>query len=545
MENYRRIILTILFFLILGSGWAQVNRYMVFFTDKNNSEYTPSKPEEFLSQRAIARRNKYQIPITVQDLPVNTSYVEALSNMGIDVFHRSRWFNAVLVQMEESLISSVETLPAVKKVLFVAPGERLIKSSILRTAASINEESSRKSVLTNAIQNNMLGVDLMHEDGITGNNILIGIFDAGFTGVNQSIYFNHLIENNKILATRDFIRNTDNVFQYDDHGTGVLSTIAGYEEAVYEGIAYDASIILCVTEDVPTEYVIEEYNWLFAAEYADSLGVDIINTSLGYNTFDDASMDYTFEDMNGDIALITQATDLAASKGIICVVSVGNEGNNGWKKLVAPADADSALAVGAVNSELEYINFSSTGPTSDNRIKPDVVSLGQGTKIVQYNGEIATGSGTSFASPLIAGLAAGLWQIYPELNNMEIIDLIKRGSSQYLQPDTLLGFGIPSYSRIRSLITALEDEPLASRFSIYPNPVENKKLFVEYLREPLNESVQIDIFDVKGSKVYELNIQYFDRSHKIELDLSGIKQGVYVLNLLYGKFKGSAKIIIP
>jgi serine protease AprX len=518
---------------------------MVFFTDKNNSQYTPAKPEEFLSQRAIERRNRYQIPVTIQDLPVNANYVEALSNMGIDVFHRSRWFNAVLVQMEENMISSVESLATVKKVLFVAPGERLIKSTALRAAASINEESLRKSVLTNAIQNNMLGVDLMHEDGITGKNILIGIFDAGFTGVNQSMYFSHLVENNKILATRDFIRNTDNVFQYDDHGTGVLSTIAGYEESVYEGIAYDAGIILCVTEDVPTEYVIEEYNWLFAAEYADSMGVDIINTSLGYNTFDDDSMDYTYEDMNGDIALITQATDLAASRGIVCVVSVGNEGNNGWKKLVAPADADSALAVGAVNSELEYINFSSTGPASDNRTKPDVVALGQGTKIVQYNGEIVTGSGTSFASPLIAGLAAGLWEIYPELNNMEIIDLIKRGSSQYLEPDTLLGYGIPDYSRIRSLITALEDVPLASRFSIYPNPVENKKLFVEYLREPLNESVQIDIFDVKGSKVYELSTRYFDHSHKIELDLSGIKKGVYVLNLLYGKFNGSAKIIIP
>ncbi len=518
---------------------------MVFFTDKDNSEYNLSKPEEFLSQRAIDRRNRYGIPVTFQDLPVNDNYIAELSNLGIDVFHKSRWFNAVLVQMEEGMVSTVENLETVKKVIFVAPGERLIKNSGLRAATSVNEKSFRKSDLTNDIQNNMLGVNLMHEDGFTGKGILIGIFDAGFTGVDQSIYFNHLLENNKILATRDFIRNTDNVFQYDDHGTGVLSTIAGYAESVYEGIAYDADIILCVTEDVPTEYVVEEYNWLFAAEFADSLGVDIINTSLGYNTFDDASMDYTYEDMNGDIALITQATDLAASKGIVCIVSVGNEGNNGWKKLVAPADADSALAVGAVNTNLEYINFSSTGPSFDKRIKPDVVALGQGTKIVQYNGELGTGSGTSFASPLIAGLAAGLWQIYPELNNMELIGLIKEGSSQFLQPDTLLGYGVPDYSRIRSLITALEEEPLASSFNIYPNPVDNKKLFVEYLGKSWNESVQIDIFDSKGSKVFELNMRYNDHSHKIELDLSGIKRGVYLLSLFYGKFNGNAKIIIP
>jgi subtilisin family serine protease len=518
---------------------------MVFFSDKDNSEYSITEPEAFLSQRAIDRRNRYQVPITLQDLPVNKNYIDELSNLGIDVFHKSRWFNAVLVQMEANLLPAAESLVAVKKVEFVAPGERLIKTSSRLTVSSAEDHSKRKSTLANALQNSMLGVDLMHQDGFTGNNIFIGIFDAGFTGVDQSVYFNHLLEDNKIIATKDFIRNTENVFQYDDHGTGVLSTIAGYEADVYEGIAYDANIILCVTEDVPTEYIIEEYNWLFAAEYADSAGVDIINTSLGYNTFDDVSMDYTYEEMNGDIAIITQATDIAASKGIVCVVSVGNEGNNSWKKLVAPADADSALAVGAVNSNLEYINFSSSGPTSDKRIKPDVVALGQGTKIVQYNGELATGNGTSFASPLIAGLAAGLWQVYPELNNMELIDLIKRGGSQYLQPDTLLGYGIPDYRRIRSLITALEEKSLSSSFSIYPNPVDNKKLFVELVGETLSENIRIDIIDVKGSKVYELDAQYLDHSHRLELDLAGIKRGVYVMNLFYGKLNGSAKIIIP
>jgi len=524
---------------------AQVNRYMVFFTDKNNSEYSLTNPAEFLSQRAIERRSRYQIPITLEDVPLNESYLEELSGIGADVFYKSRWFNAVLVQMDESRVTSVESLTVVKNVKLVAPGERLVKKSALRAAAALDEKSSRKSTLTNAVQNNMLGVDQMHKDGFTGENILIGIFDAGFTGVDQSIYFKHLFDDNRIKGTRDFIRNSENVFQYDDHGTGVLSTIAGYEESVYEGIAYDADIVLCVTEDVPTEYQIEEYNWLFAAEYADSLGVDIINTSLGYNTFDDPAMNYTYSEMNGDIAIITRATDLAASKGIICVVSVGNEGNNSWEKLVAPADADSALAVGAVTSNFEYINFSSTGPTSDDRIKPDVAALGQGTRIVQYNGELATGSGTSFACPLIAGLAAGLWQVYPELNNMELIDLIKRGGTHYQNPDTLLGYGVPDYTRIRSLITAIEEETLASSFNIYPNPVGNKKLFVEYLGEIRNDAVQIDIFDVKGSKVYALNTSNFSHSHKIELDLRGIQRGVYLLNLFYGDIHGSAKIIIP
>ena len=290
---------------------------------------------------------------------------------------------------------------------------------------------------------------------------------------------------------------------------------------------------------------IEEYNWLFAAEFADSAGVDIINTSLGYNTFDDISMNYKYDDMNGDIAIITRATDIAASKGILCVVSVGNEGNNNWEKLVAPADADSALAVGAVSQNLVYLSFSSPGPTADERLKPDVAALGQGTKIVQYNGEIATGSGTSFASPLIAGLAAGLWEIYPELNNMELIGLIRKGGSQFLKPDTLIGYGVPDYERIRSFITALDEKSEIREFNIYPNPVDNKKLIIEYSGELLDENILIDIIDIKGSKVFELNARLKIPEKMLELDLSGIRKGIYVMDLLYGTRNMNTKIIIP
>ncbi|MBR9999313.1 MAG: S8 family peptidase [Cyclobacteriaceae bacterium] len=538
--------LSICMLMLISQGtWSQVNRYMVFYADKENSPYSVSQPAEFLSQRAIERRERFSIPVTVQDLPVNESYVGGVSDQGIDVFYQSRWLNAVLVQMDVSLLPAVEALTYVRKVEFVAPGERLLKMSSQKTGRNSGDTAARKNNLINEIQNNMLGVDLMHQDGFTGKNVMIGVFDAGFAGVNQSVYFNHLYDDNKLIAVRDFIRNSGDVYQYDDHGTGVLSTISGYEESVYEGIAFDADILLCVTEDVPSEYIIEEYNWLFAAEFADSTGVDIINTSLGYNTFDDISMNYDYDDLNGDRAIITQATDMAASRGILCVVSVGNEGNNSWKKLVAPADADSALSVGAVTTDLQYLGFSSTGPTADDRIKPDVAALGQGTKIIQYNGEISTGSGTSFASPLIAGLAAGLWEAYPELNNMEMIDLIRNGGSQFLQPDTLIGYGIPDYGRIRSFITALDEKSLSPEFRIYPNPVDNKKLIVEFFGDFLKESILIDIIDIKGSKVYELNTRFASQNRKIELDLSSIRKGVYVMDLLYGTYFLNTKLIIP
>ncbi len=544
MVKNKKGILILVVFLTVNISFGQVNRYMVFFSDKANSEYSVDQPEQYLSPRAINRRIKYQIPVTVQDLPVNEEYIIGIKNLGIDVFFNSRWFNATLVEMDASLIELVEAQPYVRKIEYVAPGTRLLKERLNQNTPFI-KKSAEKSDITNAFQNNMIGVDLMHQEGFTGKNILIGIFDAGFTGVNQSVYFQHLFDKNKIVGVRDFIRNSANVYQYDDHGTGVLSTISGFDESIYEGIAYDANVILCVTEDVPTEYLIEEYNWLFAAEFADSSGVDIINTSLGYNTFDNPVMNYTYDNLDGNTSIITQATDIAAAKGILCVVSVGNEGNNSWKKLVAPADADSVLAVGAVNADLQYINFSSTGPSADNRIKPEVAALGQGTKIVQYDGEISTGNGTSFASPLVAGLAAGLWEAYPELSNMELIDLIKRGSSQYSQPDTLLGYGIPDYRKIQSVITAIDDDLLPQEFKIYPNPVDNHKLFVEFAGVSINTSIVINISDVNGKNVFLLRTQKFDNQNNLELDLQGLNKGIYILNLVYGQYSGSVKILIP
>ena len=541
-----KALISLIFVLLSAQGsQAQVNRYVVFFQDKKDSPFSLSDPQEYLSERALDRRERFGIPVTEQDLPVNENYVQELSAAGIEAYYRSRWLNAVLVQMNESAVIQVEQMENVKKVVFVAPGERLMHASSNRSGKLPGNFSARKHILLNEAQNHMLGADLMHADGYTGKNVLIAVFDAGFAGVNESIYFNHLFSGNKIVAVKDFVRNSGEVYQYDDHGTGVLSTIAGFQESVYEGMAYDSDVMLCITEDVPSEYVVEEYNWLFAAEYADSCGVDIINTSLGYNTFDDSSMNHTYGELNGDSTIITQATDLAASKGILCVVSVGNEGNNKWKKLVAPADADSALAVGAVSQDFQYLNFSSTGPTADERLKPDVAALGQGTKIIQYDGAVSSGSGTSFASPLIAGLAAGLWEIYPELNNMELIGLIRKGGSQYLNPDTLMGYGVPDYERIKSLITALDDNLPASEFSIYPNPVDNKKLIVEYSGNSRDEKILIDILDIKGSQVYELHSGFNSRNTLIELDLSGIQKGIYVMKLFYGSFSMNTKLIIP
>ena len=541
--------LTFVCIIYVNQVSAQVNRYMVFFDTKFESDYTLESPEAYLSERAIERRQKYNIPITLQDLPVNVVYINGVNNLaGVTVFYQTKWLNGVLVEAEESKVTDIEQLSYVQEVKYVAPGERLNLQSVTESATSeFPDQASRKSELENATQNDMIGADEMHSAGFTGQGKMIAIFDAGFIGTNISPYFTRMYENNKVIATWDFVENTNNIYRYDDHGTSVLSTITAYFEDVFVGVAPDADVILCVTEDVPTEYAIEEYNWLFATEYADSIGVDIINTSLGYNTFDDPSMDYSYEDMDGNTAIITQATDIAASKGILCVVSVGNEGDDAlWRKMVAPADADSVISVGAVNEDEVYQVFSSTGPTYDDRIKPEVSALGKGTSIVGWNGLLTSGSGTSYAAPLVAGLAAGVWQSYPDLNNMEVMELIKKGSSQYSNPDTLIGFGIPDFKAIQSEITSLDDDLSEKGYKIYPNPVKNHRLFVEILNpRSSGYDINIQIFDLNGSMVFNYKAEKIKKGNRFELDLKKLSTGIYVLHLYSGKDYGKAKILIP
>ncbi len=528
---------------------AQVNRYMVFFDAKSESVYTLDNPEAYLSDRAIERRIKYNIPITLQDLPVNNLYINAINSIdSVHVFYQTRWLNGVLVEAQESMIPEIEQLEFVTEVQFVAPGQRLnFESASTSSTTEYINQTTETEELTNASQNDMIGVDEMHDAGFSGQGKMIAVFDAGFIGTNISPYFARMYENNQVVAVWDFVENSDNIYRYDDHGTSVLSTITAYFDEVFVGVAPDADVILCVTEDVPTEYIIEEYNWLFAAEYADSIGVDIINTSLGYNFFDDPSMDYSYKDMDGNTAIITRANDIASSKGILCVVSVGNEGDDElWGKMVAPADADSVIAVGAVNEDEEYQIFSSTGPTSDDRIKPEVSALGKGTSIVGWNGSLTYGSGTSYAAPLVAGLAAGVWQAYPDLNNMEIIELIKKGSTQYNSPDTLIGYGIPDFKAIQSEITSIDDDLSEKGYKIYPNPVEGHRLFVELSgSESIISDIDIQIFDINGSMVFSHRAEKIKSGSRFELDLKKLSSGIYVLHLYSGKDSGKVKILIP
>jgi len=516
---------------------------MVFFSDKADSPYSLEKPEDFLSEKAISRRQKQAIDIQVNDLPVNPQYLKQLVDRDIDVYFSSKWFNAALVQDSSSAIERISDLPFVKKTELIARNSRLTRIRNEPVVSEVFDITTQDR--SNLFQNSLLGIDKMHQRGLRGEGITIAVFDAGFRGVNEFDAFQHLHENNQIKSTYDFVTNDFDTYKHSGHGTNVLSCIAAFSPDSMIGTAYESDIILCITEDVPTEYRIEEYNWLLAAEYADSAGVDIINSSLGYSfDYSDPAMDYATSDMNGNDAVITRAADIAASKGILVVTSAGNEGDVSWKIVAAPADGDSVLSVGSIKDDSTQSGFSSNGPTSDGRIKPEVVALGSRATVIHASGRISTNSGTSFAAPQVAGLAAGLWQAIPDLTNMELIQTIKSSGTLANEPNNSLGSGIPNFIIASGGSVLSVNDVLNSEISVFPNPVEDDKVFVRLDGlENLNTPLNIELFNIKGQPLESRNINNIYHGQVVDLDIPMNQPGTYLIRITSKLFNKTVKIL--
>ncbi len=545
MDRNRILVLLFLMTLTLPVFSAEGNRYMVFFIDKNGSNYSIDSPQEFLSQRALERRAKQNIGIKLNDLPVSDTYLSSLGNIdGVEVFFTTKWMNGVLIETSEEVLSSITTLPFVKNIEYAAPGKKLslsLKNG--RTSKTGYHFSIEATETETSAQNEFIGVDQMHNLGFKGEGMLIAIFDSGFKYVDESPFYKHVFNNNLIVGSRDFIRNNGDVFQYDTHGSKVISCISAFSEGVFSGTAPEANLVLCVTEDVGSEYRIEEYNWLFAAEYADSIGVDVINSSVGYSYFEDDRMDYTYEELDGKTTVITNAATLAASKGLLVVSSVGNEGNNSWTYLNAPADADSILSIGAVTYDGARSSFSSYGPTSDGRIKPDISALGSWVRVV-YQNEIVYANGTSFSTPLVSGLVAGFWQAFPELTNMEVIEYLKMTATQASKPDTLIGYGIPNFMRAFNQARINEGD-IENKFVVFPNPVTNKRIIYLYPEQPMdNTYANVSFYDLKGSQLSSKSIDLSGKNEMLEIDVSFLTPGTYILNYLSGSEKQKIKLVV-
>ena len=520
MASYKSLLVTFLFFTTtLSFGQAINSRYVVHLKDKSNTPYQVSNPGEFLSARAIDRRSAQNIAITEEDLPVNPDYIAQIEGLGAEVFFKSKWFNNVLIQASTSEVAAIEQLSFVESVEFVAPGEKLKLNS--RTADLEDTEA-----LQNDFQNNLLGVQDLHDEGFLGQGITIAFMDGGFLGVDNTSAFEHLFVDDKIKYHYNLVENDDNPFQYLQHGTQVLSTVTATIPDSYKGVAPEADIMLFVTEDDAgsrPEYRIEEYNFLYAAEMADSAGVDIINASVGYNTFDSANMSYTYEQMDGNTTVITRAAEKAFTKGILVVTSAGNEGSSSWKYVTAPADGPNVLSVGSVDSDLSKSSFSSIGPTVDGRLKPDIMAYGRSVALVGQNGNIGSNSGTSFAAPQVAGLAALLWQKNPELTNKELFDLLLSLGSQADNPDNLYGHGIPNHVMDVTSVDDLANKTLL----VYPNPFR-KDLQVKGLAA--QNLYNFTVIDATGKMMSAISTKATDDG-RVTLDLEEVDSGFYLLKV--------------
>jgi serine protease AprX len=511
-----------------SQGAGSMRRHLIYFKDKAQSPYSLDKPQAFLSARAISRRQKQNIPLHFRDLPVNPAYVGDIKNQGISVWYTSRWFNAAVVYCDSLQLSQVLALP------FVKSGRTLSRHTQMKPASGTGipllppKQPALKARTAAATygkgfnQAKMVGAVDLHRAGYRGDSVYVAVFDGGFPGVDQLPAFSHLFAENRLVATYDFVGHDAGVFERDNHGTIVLSTMAAYEPGVLVGTGYKASYFLFITEDSQGEQQIEEINWLLAAEYADSAGVDVINSSLGYNDFDAPSLDYSYQDMNGGTALVTRAADYAAAAGMLVVNSAGNDGNKAWRYIGAPADGDSVLTVGAVDSLGRYAGFSSIGPTADGRLKPNLASQGVHTTVITKSGGLGRSHGTSFASPVLAGMVACFWQANPRLTNMEVIRMLQESASQAAKPDQYLGYGIPNGWKAHQL--AVEE---GKKTLIYPNPVRNREINLRVGSRFSNQQVTVTVFNMIAQKVFTQTFWARSQDGDLQLDISSLGPGIY------------------
>lgn len=436
-------ILSIYLFISQQMRAEETFAFRLYLKDKDTATYSLEKPEEFLSEWAVKKREKNNIPIQIEDMPVSPNYLNQIISFGLTPIVSSKWMNTVVVHTSDSmLIHEIEKLDIIDSVKWVWRGHHLQLSNQNRPSDTTFVSSD--NILDNHYgyaekQMALLNGEKLHEAGYEGEGIRIAVIDAGFLNVDRITAFDSL----QLIGTKNIVFPEESVFLQDHHGTKVLSCLAANMPGVMVGTAPKASYLLIKSEDGRTEYPIEEDYWVAAIEYADSVGVDIISSSLGYSYYDVQELSYEQSQLDGQSVFISRAAGKVSRKGILLCSSAGNEGNGTWKKVTVPADGRDILTVGSIDADGKRSSFSSYGRTVDGRIKPDVVAMGGTTYFIDSDGRIIYGNGTSFAAPMVAGLAACLWQALPELSNMELLELIRKSADRYANPDPEVGYGLP------------------------------------------------------------------------------------------------------
>jgi len=529
-------LLLIAIMLFITNAFAQQTHAWVYFNDKpvEDVDAFMANPLSALTQRSLDRRTRQGIDLDETDVPIRQEYIDQVeSSTGITVKAKSKWMNAVHVLGLPSAINALEdNLPSIiDSIDFAANNLNAKPNNNINPKNKFVNENIQTKINYNyggsLNQANQIRVDYLHELDFTGEGMMIAVMDNGFPGVNTFSGFAYLRDNNKILdGSYNFIDRNENIYSRGAHGVSVLSTIGGFVDGQLVGTAIDAEYLLFITEDNQSETPVEESYWVEAAELADYYGVDVINTSLGYSTFvdDDYDYDYSPSDMDGDTTFITRGADIAASKGMIVCNSAGNSGGSSWNIITAPADGHNVFTVGAVDANGNIAGFSSYGPTAppNQRIKPDVLAKGSGTTIINGVGNVSTGSGTSFSSPVMTGAVASFWQAFPDKTNFEIMDMIRESASLYDNPTDHGGYGIPNFEDA-SISLSVDDLGL-SEVVIYPNPVQNRINF-ELATDFNNFSV--GIFDILGKQVLSSSINITNNT----IEINALQKGIYLVQL--------------
>ena len=573
MKKSKKIFYLILFFSIHQSIQltAQYSKYIIQLKDKKGTLYTLSNPSAYLSSKAIERRNRQHLMIDSTDLPISNAYLDSISSVpNVIIYNRSKWLNQVLIQTSDpAALVKINSFTFVKSSSAIAA--RVMPSNKVSATSKnkLEEESYSNSIAQNSyrVSGNLGTADVnygssfqqihihegeyLHNKGFRGNGITIAVLDGGFNSYKTNPAFDSLRSQNRILGEWDFVNRESSVNEDDSHGSYCLSVIASNIPGTIVGSATAARFWLFRTEDVYTEYPVEEQNWAAAAEMADSVGADMISTSLGYSYFDDPAFDHNYQQRNGNTAISTIAADYAAKKGMIVTVSAGNSGNSGneLKFVSCPADADSVLTVGATTMSGVIAGFSCWGPNAAGKVKPNIVSVGQGTICAAPDGSLVALNGTSLSNPNMAGLVACLWQAFPEFTNMEIIDAIQKSSHKFNNPDDRYGYGIPNF---RIAYGILEKERVIRNYSTVLGS-QHLKAFPTIFSTTLNVlvnptstgSASISMYDDNGRLIEKKSISV--TSNQVQLfNLNKaplLPSGVYFLRYIGGNENQTIKVV--
>ena len=518
--------------------------FYVQFADKNETPYSLSNPSEYLSERAIERRQYFRLSCDSTDLPVNPNYLQTIKTNGFRIHNKTKWLNgATVITSDSASVALLKTFPFVKQIEYTGKlNDGTKKKPTQRKSVEQTDDSGNYGYADAQIA--QINGKYLHNKTYRGEDIHIGVLDAGFYDVDKMSAFSNLRIENRLLGTKDFINPESNIFQENSHGASVLSTMASKIDGQYIGTAPDASYWLVRTENSGPEYSMEMDFWVSGIEFLDSVGIDVVNSSLGYTVFDDPNMNFTYSDMNGETARISRAATMAADKGIIVVNSAGNEGGSGWKYIGAPADAKNIITVGAVMSDGTASSFSSFGPTFDGRVKPEIAAWGTQTALMNINGNF-NGNGTSFSAPIIAGMMACFLQLakdqYSFISLDDLFQYVFRSGNTYNSPNERLGYGIPDFEKAADLLLAN---------NTFTNTVSDREILIfmdiasKTLRIDLNgrnfRNAYIQILDING----KLLLNQIVSSERTIIETNGFNQGFYAVHIIFSNGETNTQKII-